>query len=116
MHTYSMAHVELEKLLDSTGKEIDITGVALGGMDALQMTNRNIALDTSIYEWDGTTLKLKSDGSEVLKLSDIFNPDNGQIITGDAAIANGTEEKLAILAKAYGYEGSTEEFLALPPH
>ena len=105
--------VELEKILDSTGKEVDITGVALGGMNATQMTNRSIALDTSVYEWDGTTLKLKSDGSEVLKLSDIFNPDNGQIITGDAAIANGTEEKLATLAKAYGYEGMEDDFLAL---
>lgn len=105
--------VELEKILDSTGKEVDITGVALGGKDALQQTNRSIALDTSVYEWDGNTLKLKSDGSEVLKLSDIFDSNTGQVITGDAAIANGTEEKLATLAKAYGYEGMEDEFLSL---
>ena len=105
--------VELEKILDSTGKEVDITGVALGGKDTLQQTNRSIALDTSVYEWDGNTLKLKSDGSEVLKLSDIFDSNTGQVITGDAAIANGTEEKLATLAKAYGYEGMEDEFLSL---
>ena len=109
----SQYSVEIEKLLDSTGKELDLTGVALGGMNATQMTNRSIALDTSVYTWDGTTLKMKSDGSEVLKLSDIFNPNDGQIITGDAAIANGTEEKLAILAKAYGYEGMEDDFLSL---
>ncbi|MBQ7359697.1 MAG: flagellar hook-basal body complex protein [Lachnospiraceae bacterium] len=105
--------VELEKILDSTGEEIDITDVALGGKNATQETNRTLALDTSVYEWNGNTLQLKSDGSEVLKLSDIFDQATGEVHAGDAAVANGTEDKLATLAKAYGYEGMEDEFLSL---
>lgn len=99
--------VELEKILDSTGKELDITGVVLGNAGATQETNRALALDTSTYEWTGTQLKTKADGTIVVDLTNIYNAD-GSLKTDQAA-----EDARAALAKAYGYEGSEEEFFGL---
>jgi len=104
---------ELEKILDSTGKELDITGVTLGNTGATQETHRQVALDTSTYEWDGTKLMTKSTPKqEIVNLAYIFGADGG-ILTGQDAIDNNTEEQMAALAKAYGYEGSVDEFFGL---
>ncbi len=104
---------ELEKILDSQGKELDISGVRLGNTGATQETYRQVALDTSTYVWDGTKLMTRSTPQqEVVNLANIFSSDGG-ILTGEAAEQAGTEEQMAALAKAYGYEGSVDEFFGL---
>lgn len=105
--------VELERILDSTGKELDIEGVTLGNKGTVQETNRTIALDTSAYVWDGTKLMTKATPQqEVVDLSNIFDA-NGDIYTGQDAIDKDTQAQMDALAKAYGYEGSTDEFFGL---
>lgn len=98
--------VEVEKVLDSTGKELDINGVTLGG-PATQEIKRSLSLDQSAYYWDGTVLKSQSTKDEVVDLSKIFDAD-GKI--------NMDEPQTMALAKAYGYEGSEEEFFSLQKH
>ncbi|MBQ7955816.1 MAG: flagellar hook-basal body complex protein [Lachnospiraceae bacterium] len=106
--------VEVERILDSTGEELDISGVYLGNEGATQETERAVALDTSTYEWNGTKLMTRSTPqTEVVNLETIFDT-SGNVIQGTT-----DEEKAAIaeemdkLAKAYGYEGSVEEFFGL---
>ena len=107
---YSM---ELTKLLDSTGAEIDISGVDFGSSTTQDMeTQVTFAGDT--YEWDGKQLKTKVDGKVVADLSAAFNADGTPIDTSnDAAAAQAQQETLDAIAAAYGYEGSTDEFLKL---
>jgi flagellar hook protein FlgE len=100
--------LELTKLLDSKGDEIDISGVPFGSTGVTQEKNTTVALNTTSYQWnnDGTEL-LDTSGNSLLNLSDIFETD-GTVKTDDAAQA-----ALKELAKAYGYEGSEQDFLNL---
>lgn len=99
--------VELDRILDSKGNELDISKVVLGNTGATQFTSRALALDTSTYKWEGKKLVSISTGNEVVDLEDIF-ASNGEMKTDEAA-----ETAKAALAKAYGYEGSEEEFFGL---
>ncbi|MCH5271217.1 MAG: flagellar hook-basal body complex protein [Lachnospiraceae bacterium] len=98
--------IELKKILDSTGNEVDLSGVDMStilGAETTQEINKSVKLDDTAYEWDATGKKLltKPGGEEVCDLSVAFGD------TDDA------QAQLDALAKAYGFEGSTEEFLNL---
>ncbi len=117
---YSM---ELTKLLDSEGNEVQIPedagdGTApitdisqiLGG-EISQQVNTTIKLRTG-YKWNGNTM-VDPSGATVADLTNIFR--NGKLWTeADGATKVQAEQalkELDAIAAAYGYEGSTEEFL-----
>ena len=107
---YSM---ELTKLLDSTGAEIDISKVKFGD-NSTQTLQTPVTFAGDTYEWDGKQLKTKADKKVVADLSVAFKPDGSLIDTSnDAAAAKAQQETLDAIAAAYGYEGSTDEFLKL---
>lgn len=107
---YSM---ELTKLLDSTGAEIDISKVKFGD-NSTQTLQTPVTFAGDTYEWDGKQLKTKADKKVVAGLSAAFNADGSLIDTSnDAAAAKAQQETLDAIAAAYGYEGSTDEFLKL---
>ena len=62
---------------------------------------------------DGKVLKTKDGTTEVANLADIFNRDGSLITPQDDAAAQKQQKALDAIAKAYGYEGSTDEFLNL---
>lgn len=107
---YSM---ELTKLLDSTGAEIDISKVKFGD-NSTQTLQTPVTFAGDTYEWDDKQLKTKADKKVVADLSAAFNADGSLIDTSnDAAAAKAQQETLDAIAAAYGYEGSTDEFLKL---
>lgn len=107
---YSM---ELTKLLDSTGAEIDISKVKFGD-NSTQTLQTPVTFAGDTYEWDGKQLKTKADKKVVADLSSAFNADGTLIDTStDEAAAKAQQEILDAIAAAYGYEGSTDEFLKL---
>lgn len=108
-NVYSM---ELTKLLDSTGAEIDISALDFGNRTQQKMETK-VTLNTDAYKWDGTMLKTKDGTTDVANLADIFNTDGSLITPADDAAAQKQQEALDAIAKAYGYEGSTDEFLNL---
>lgn len=106
---YSM---ELNKILDSTGAEIDISKLKFGNRSQQKMETK-VTLNTDAYRWDGKVLKTKDGTTEVANLADIFNQDGSLITPQDDAAAQKQQKALDAIAKAYGYEGSTDEFLNL---
>ncbi len=102
--------IELDKILDSTGKVLDLEGVTFG-TNTSQDVNNTVILDKTAYQWNGTQLQ-KLSGETVCNLAQIFA--DGATIT-DPALKDDDATAAAIeeLAKAYGYEGSPEEFLNL---
>lgn len=106
---YSM---ELNKILDSTGKKIDISTLEFGNRSQQKMETK-VTLNTDAYMWDGKVLKTKDGTTEVANLADIFNQDGSLITPQDDAAAQKQQKALDAIAKAYGYEGSTDEFLNL---
>ena len=106
---YSM---ELSKLLDSTGAEIDISKLEFGNRSQQKMETK-VTLNTDAYKWDGKVLKTKDGTTDVADLADIFKADGSLINPADDAAAQKQQKALDAIAKAYGYEGSTDEFLNL---
>lgn len=106
---YSM---ELNKILDSTGAEIDISKLKFGNRSQQKMETK-VTLNTDAYKWDGKVLKTKDSTTEVANLADIFKADGSLITPADDAAAQKQQKALDAIAKAYGYEGSTDEFLNL---
>lgn len=106
---YSM---ELNKILDSTGAEIDISKLKFGNRSQQKMETK-VTLNTDAYKWDDKVLKTKDGTTEVANLADIFNQDGSLITPQDDAAAQKQQKALDAIAKAYGYEGSTDEFLNL---
>ncbi len=106
---YSM---ELNKILDSTGAEIDISKLKFGNRSQQKMETK-VTLNTDAYKWDGKVLKTKDGTTDVANLADIFNTNGSLITPADDAAAQKQQEALDAIAKAYGYEGSTDEFLNL---
>lgn len=107
---YSM---ELNKILDSTGKEIDISGITFGEQNLEQTLSSKLSLNTDSYKWDDATKTLQTTATppeKVAELDKIFK--NGALIT-DKDKAEEVQKNLDAIAKAYGYEGSTDEFLKL---
>ena len=104
-NVYSM---ELTKLLDSTGAEIDISSVTFGGTDKkTQQIETPVKLNTDAYKWNGTVLETTG-GDPVVNLTDLFT--GGTLNT---PITETVQNGLDAIAKAYGYEGSTDELLNL---
>ncbi len=126
IHEYS---VELEKILnDATGEAIDLTpraGVAANfqifGNDSTQAKAGKVSFNSTDYHWsdDGKTLFRKgvAGDTEILNLSDIVDGNSlkgrNEWIDQNDHSRGTVQDKLDELAKAYGYEGSTEEFLNL---
>lgn len=111
VNEYSM---ELTKLLDSTGKEIDISTVNFGTAGLTQKVESKINFTDDAYEWNGTILKTKSAPVTQVDLNDIFDAATGDIKVGaDDAEKKTIQDGLDFIAKAYGYEGATDEFLNL---
>lgn len=106
---YSM---ELNKILDSTGAEIDISKLKFGNRSQQKMETK-VTLNTDAYKWDGKVLKTKDGTTEVANLADIFKANGSLITPADDAAAQKQQKALDAIAKAYGYEGSTDEFLNL---
>lgn len=94
--------VELDRILDSNGDEVDISNAVFGDPNTLQLKTKTVAFDSTNYSWNGTVLT-DAAGDPVVDTSTIFDTD-GNVIDQDA---------LDTLAKVYGYEGSTDEFLNL---
>ena len=105
--------LELNKILDSTGKEIDISGITFGEQNLEQTLSSKLSLNTDSYKWDDATKTLQTTATPpetVAELDKIFK--NGALIT-DKDKAEEVQKNLDAIAKAYGYEGSTDEFLNL---
>lgn len=116
--------LELTGLLDAAGNPMDIEGVTFGTTGNKQEKETKVSFQASGYTWDTNSKTLKSaDGTEVFaevndELIAALNSDEEDAM--DAVVytkADGTEitaqEAIDSIAKAYGYEGSTEEFLNL---
>lgn len=98
--------IELKKILDSTGNEVDISGVdmaSLFGGQENQAVNTSVVLSDS-YKWEGNTLvpDPNPDSDPGWTLADAFGTDPEK-----------AQEALDAIAKAYGFEGATDEFLNL---
>lgn len=106
--------LELDKILDSTGKEIDLTtndpNINLFGQ-AETLAKKGTLTFAAGYSWNGSVLS--KDGNNVADLSKII--DNGKFRTENYTDANGNEvdveRELDEIAKAYGYGGNAKEFL-----
>lgn len=124
-HVFSL---ELDRILDSTGKDItDLNGetfdiksiVKLSDQPRSMAKKTTVGMDTTAYRWDGTQLKTATtpattladlttmfDGNGNLNpLTDPCFTENGVTVTVGEAINN--------IAKAHGFEGSTDDFLQL---
>ena len=112
--------LELDKILDSAGAAVDLSkaGVTkLFGDDSKQTKAGKVAFDSTNYKWDATG-KLSRGTSLVADVRTLYDA-NGDLLAGDTAVTlnDGTvttvQNQLDEIAKAYGYEGSTEDFLNL---
>ena len=103
--------IELDKILDSTGTELDIDSVTFGA-NTSQNINNTVTLDATAYKWEGNVLETLS-GTDVCDLTQIFAAtatiEDPALNTADKDVM----ESIDKLAKAYGYEGATQEFLNL---
>lgn len=110
--------LEVDKILDHEGNEVDITNLSFGTAGNAQQKPGKIYFNSEGYKWDRENMTLtNADGTEVYAgVKEMF--DNGVLKDLDAEIdVNGTNmtvrESLDAIAKAHGYEGSTEDFLKL---
>ncbi|MDE5893819.1 MAG: flagellar hook-basal body complex protein, partial [Acetatifactor sp.] len=121
---------ELDRILDSTGKEIrDLEGntipvkdlVKFGDVQRSQAKKTTIGMDTTAYKWEGNELKTATDPAVTLaNLSTMFNADGTlKELTEECVPAAGDNPAITVgealdnIAKAHGYEGSTDEFMKL---
>lgn len=123
--------VELDKILNSAGEEIDLSPnpnrvanvntFSLFGASSQQQKAGKVNFNSSDYHWDNTGRILYRKGAagddEVANLGSIVD---GNVLRGrnewidQNDHSNGTvQDQLDAIAKAYGYEGSTEDFLNL---
>ena len=89
------------------------SGLDFGNRTQQKMETK-VTLNTDAYKWDGTMLKTKDGTKDIADLTKIFNADGSLIDTSNnATAAKEQQEALDAIAAAYGYEGSTNEFLNL---
>lgn len=102
--------IELSKILDAAGNEIDISNAVFGSATN-QKINNTATLDNTAYRWNANVLETTS-GTAVCNLADIFEAgstlDNPVFKTDED-----TTKALEELAKAYGYEGRIDDFMNL---
>lgn len=115
--------LELDKILDSKGNELDISEIGFG-QDAVQEKPSTVTFNNAAYTWDKAGKTLKTTGGDTVAIvsNDLFD-ENGELLPFDTEldpIANGNTtvamtvgQCLDNIAKAYGYEGATEDFLKL---
>lgn len=118
VNNYSL---ELTKLLDSEGNEVELPTDetnSVFGTARTQEKEIKVSFDRQTYTWNTANRTLTSlDGTEVFAdLNAMFN--NGGLRPMDEEITVGgnpmtVQECLDNIAKAYGYEGSTNEFMNL---
>lgn len=110
--------VEIEKIIDSDGQDMDISGLVFGNSGNAQAKEGTVSFNTDGYTWDKENMILRSaDGTKVYGgIKEMFDGTNLKN-SNDEITVNGETmtvgESLDAIAKAYGYEGSTEEFLNL---
>lgn len=124
VNNYSL---ELDRILDSTGEVVysasaDGAANIFGTAGNSQTIAGKLTLDSKNYQWNATGTQLMDmDGDVVADLSQIVD-NNGALKDRDEEVTWGTapddvtttvQGVLDIVAKAYGYEGSTEDFLNL---
>jgi flagellar hook protein FlgE len=108
--------VEMTKLLDSEGNEVDISDLTFGG-NARQDKPSSVVFNDKSYKWDdtGKILQDATSGATLVNLADLV--DGGALKASDTIIDANTGttvgDALDTIAKAYGYEGSTDEFLKM---
>lgn len=110
--------LELSKILDSVGNEVDLSAAgttSLFGDVSQQAVSGKVSFDSVNYAWNGT--QLSRGGELVADVATLFDG-NGALLPGDSEVQLGgaattVQAQLDAIAKAYGYEGSTEEFLNL---
>ncbi len=108
--------LELDKIVDSTGKEVAVGEEAkalLGTAGQKQKVEDALTLKDG-YTWNGATLE-GPNGLQI-NLTDLidnnaFKANNAEI--GTAPNTTTVGEQLDLIASAYGYEGSTDDFLNL---
>ena len=103
--------IELDKILDAAGNEIDITGAGFGSATN-QKVNNSIVLDSTAYKWDGIELQL-ANGTSACNLTAIFDTANSTPADPEFKTDEATIAALGELAKAYGYEGKLDDFMNL---
>ena len=102
---------ELTKLLDSKGTEIDVSmATDIFGTNTTVADSTPVTFNTKSYMWDGNVLK-NADGSKVL--ADLGSLDFTATAATDATKYKALREALDNVASAYGYGGSTDDFLNL---
>ena len=107
--------LEFSKLLDSKGNEIELTEeqkqILMGGIPRTQEKNTSIKL-TDGYKWDDKGNLVSATGETL-----VYKQTDGTYSTVENPGADEKEAEnqkaLEEIAKAYGYEGSLEEFLKL---
>lgn len=118
VNNYSL---ELTKLLDSVGNEIELPegeADSIFGAKRQQEKDIKVSFDKQSYVWNTTNKTLTSpDGSEVFAdLNAMFNNGKLRAMTEEITVGGQkmtVQESLDNIAKAYGYEGSTDEFMNL---
>ncbi|MCH5341726.1 MAG: flagellar hook protein FlgE [Acetatifactor sp.] len=124
--------LELEKILDEAGNEIDLgDGVLFGDASRTQTKAGKVSFDSTNYEWNAGKLYDKNTGELLADLNTMYTGYGtaGAVLkdlseesdlkyndkTTNAEITNTktVQDQLDAIAKAYGYQGSTEDFLNL---
>lgn len=118
--------VELDKILDSSGNAIDISKVTFGEKNQMQEKPTTVTFNAQAYKWDvianPKTLKSPDGVTTYAVLDSNWFDADGQIKDMNEEVTYTSEgnnvvttvgECMDAIAKAYGYEGSTEEFLNL---
>ncbi len=110
--------LELTGLLDAEGNPMDITGVTFGTEGNKQEKETKVSFQSSGYAWDKTGKVLKSaDGTVTLAdVTQLFTGGSLKDMEEEITVGGNkmtVQEALDNIAKAYGYEGSTKEFLNL---
>ena len=120
--------LELEKILDANGDEV-VSGEAasaLFGAASQQMKKGSVSFDDKTYEWSNGKLINKATKETMADLTTMYS---GGVLQAEPADgckldytdADGNEQKktatiqdqLDAIAAAYGYQGSTDDFLNL---
>ena len=111
--------LELVGIQDAYGNEVPGVTKDLFGANAIQQKTGKVSFDATNYSWNGTQLINNTDKKVIVDLAALVTAagtdlsKRGEKITvndnADATVQDG----LDAIAKAYGFEGSTEEFLAL---
>lgn len=126
-HTFSL---ELDRIIDSTGKDVrDLEGNTLNVKELVKFSDTlrgidkttKLGMDTTAYKWNGQTLEtMDTPAVPLADLSQMFEA-NGELKALDTALTINDKDGNPItvgqaldnIAKVYGYEGSTDEFLKL---